>query len=124
MKAPKEIYFSKFMTAFLWKERVMQTEIRCVGNEDDIKYLSEEYHNHIVEEITSMQRCSNKGFQSKIAELKVMLAEKDKRINELVELAKLGQNELYLIWSDYVDKPHAKYNSYYLFKADEILNKK
>lgn len=49
-KAPTAIYFSKYMTAFLGKERVIQTEIRCVGNENDIKYLSEEYVNEILAE--------------------------------------------------------------------------
>jgi hypothetical protein len=51
-----------------------------------------------------------------------MLKEKDNRINELLELVKLAQDELYLIWSDYVDKPHANYKSYFLFKANEVLN--
>lgn len=59
-KIPKEIFFSKYLTAFLGKERVIQTEIRCEGGVNDIKYISEEYVNEI-------------------------LAEKDKEIEELKE---------------------------------------
>lgn len=59
------------MTAFLGKERVVQIEIRCVGNEDDIKYLSEEFVNE-------------------------MLADKDKEIERLKsENQKLNKVELF-----------------------------